>query len=158
MAIETIKVAKLVTLSKGIIITTVIAAVGYFAYKLTRKAEEKVGDEFGLAIRRSAAHWLAPRLNASEEQIEKVLALWIDEGKQDSILVSVLRIEYEVTRGKTVCPVKVTIALMQEGKIVVGEVIQKMSCGDLPENIREKFIRSVDKNSQNFVLVEYQKC
>jgi hypothetical protein len=154
MISETIKWA---TLSKvGLISGLVIG--GYIIYKkLMQKAENKVKNEFRLTILRSAAYWLASKLDASEKQIELALEHWLDKGEQDSVIASVLRIECEVTRGETECPIKVAIALVKEGKVIIGEVEQKISCGDLPEGIREEFIRSVDKDTQNIIVSERQQ-
>jgi len=157
MTIEAAETVRWITLSKGVTLTIISAVVGYAVYKLTQKAENKVEDAFGSTIRRSAAHWLAPKLNLPEEQIEKALVHWINEGKQSPILASVLRIEYEVTRGKTECLVKVVIALVQEVKVVMGEVTRKIDTADLPQDIRDEFIRSADKDTQFFSLLNANK-
>lgn len=130
---------------------------GYMVYNWFRKTEEKVEAEFKATILRSAARWLETKLNGlSANQIEKALTQWLDEGKQAPMLTSILRIECQITRGATECPIKVTVALEQEGKVIAGEIEQKVAWEDLPKEVRSEFIRTGNP-VQVFVIVERQR-
>jgi len=128
---------------------------GYGVFKWIQKTEKTIERDFTTLRRRSAAHWLASKLNFTEKQIENSLEQWENQNKQPPILASVIKIECEVTRGAKECSVKVIIALEQDGKVILGEIEQRIGWESLPKDIREKFINS-GKPTLAFSVIERQ--
>jgi hypothetical protein len=137
----------------ALLVGGVLAIGGYVVFKGLKKVEEKTEQEFKASIQSTVVSWLSNQLNAPSEQIRPALEQWINGEQQEPILASVLRIECEITRNRTDCPVKITMALEKNGELIMGEIEQKTSWENLPKDIRAKFIR-FGKPTQVYVIAE----
>jgi hypothetical protein len=141
-------------LISGLVLVSVISVGTYYVvYKwLPKKTEQEFNDLIqSLVTSEDLVNWLVNKLEVPKNQVETALIQWMDGGKQDPIITSVLRIECGITRMKRKCLVKIAIAVKGEDGVVMGEKECEINWEDLPQDIRRNFIRS-GKPTQVFIL------
>ena len=145
----------------SLFISGAVVAVGYVGYRYRRLLWRgfrtgKVGqvDAVEQPLLADAAQWLAPRLGASPEAIDRALVEASGTGRCPPLVKPVRRIEcaYEKTRPDC-CRLTLGIVLAENGDTVLHRLTRDVAWEDLPREIRRDFLRPGNL-AQRFLLID----
>ncbi|MGD0091106.1 MAG: hypothetical protein ABSE73_14405, partial [Planctomycetota bacterium] len=116
---------------------------------LSRSSKKRAAEKFRGRVVDDAAHWLARRLEHSEDTVRAALCDRHDAAE----LESVERVECEVEKLDRQVTTRTFILIhTPSGQVETGEIIRDLLWEDLPGDIREEFIQHGEKKLRIVVL------